>query len=99
MLLNLIENGIKYGKSGGKVEVSAIKTANGCEITVEDDGIGIDGNDISHIFDRFYRVDKSRDRSGTGLGLSIVKWIVDEHKGQISVESEIYKGTNFKIEI
>ncbi len=99
MLLNLIENSIKYGKNGGKVKVSAVKIGKGCEITVVDDGVGIDKSDIPHIFDRFYRVDKSRDRSGTGLGLSIVKWIVEEHKGQISVESEINKGTKFIIQV
>jgi len=62
-----------------------------------DDGIGIGADELPYIFERFYRADLSRDRSGSGLGLSIVKWIVEEHKGQISVESELEKGTILRI--
>lgn len=97
MLINLIENGIKYGKSRGFVQVNAQQKAGRVQITVEDDGIGIPENELSLIFDRFYRSDQSRDRSGTGLGLSIVKWIVQEHHGDIFVDSQLGKGTVFKI--
>lgn len=97
MLINLVGNGIKYGKSGGFVKVTAKKETGGVHITVEDNGIGIGEQDLPYIFERFYRVDKSRDRDGTGLGLSIVKWIVEVHHGTISVSSEINKGTVFSI--
>ncbi len=99
MLINLVENGIKYGKPGGYVRILTEKVSDGTKIIVEDNGIGIFSNDLPNIFDRFYRADKSRDRSGTGLGLSIVKWIVDEHHGTISVISEPDKGTSFIINI
>lgn len=99
MLINLIENGIKYGNPGGYVRLIAKRENNGTKITVEDNGIGISPEDLPHIFDRFYRADKSRDRSGTGLGLSIVKWIVDEHYGKITVSSEPGTGTTFSINI
>ena len=99
MLINLIENGIKYGKPGGYVKIIANKENNGTQIVVEDNGIGISKEDLPHIFDRFYRADKSRDRSGTGLGLSIVNWIVDEHNGKITVSSEPGIGTTFSITI
>lgn len=99
LLINLIENGIKYGKEGGYVRILTEKVSDGTKIVVEDNGIGICCDDLPKIFDRFYRADKSRDRSGTGLGLSIVKWIVDEHHGTISVKSEQDNGTSFIINI
>lgn len=99
MLINLIENGIKYGRPGGYVKITAKKENNSMQIVVEDNGIGISKEDLPHIFDRFYRADKSRDRSGTGLGLSIVKWIVDEHNGKITVSGEPGVGTTFSITI
>lgn len=97
MLINLIENGIKYGKNGGSVQVDARLKSGQVQITVKDDGIGIPENELPFIFDRFYRADKSRDRSGTGLGLSIVKWIVEEHHGDISVTSQPGQGTSFQV--
>ena len=99
MLINLIENGIKYGKPGGYVRVTAKKENSSMQIVVEDNGIGISKEDLPNIFDRFYRADKSRDRSGTGLGLSIVKWIVAEHNGKITVSSEPGIGTTFSVTI
>ncbi len=99
MLINLIENGIKYGIPGGYVRLTAKNINDSMLITIEDNGIGISKEDLPNIFDRFYRADKSRDRSGTGLGLSIVKWIVDEHNGKITVSSEPGIGTTFSITI
>lgn len=99
LLLNLVENGIKYGKTGGMVAVSALEQDGHILLTIQDDGIGIGEKDLPHIFDRFYRADQARDRSGSGLGLSIVKWIVELHGLEIQVESERGKGTRFTIQI
>lgn len=97
MTLNLIRNAIEYGRSGGFVKVKATGEGGSCLITVTDDGVGIPLEEQPLIFNRFYRVDHSRDRRGSGLGLSIVKWIVDEHGGKIWLESEPGKGTKFYI--
>lgn len=99
LLLNLVENGIKYGKTGGMVAVSALEQDGHILLTIQDDGIGIGEKDLPRIFDRFYRADQARDRSGSGLGLSIVKWIVELHGLEIQVESERGKGTRFTIQI
>ena len=99
-LINLIDNGIKYTPEGGQVGVRSYLEEEKIIIEVEDDGIGIPEQDLPRIFERFYRVDKARSRElgGTGLGLSIVKHVVDQHNGQISVESEVEQGTKFTIE-
>ena len=68
-------------------------------ITFSDNGIGIAAESLPFIYERFYRADQSRDRSGSGLGLSIVKWIVQEHNGEIETKSELGKGTTFEINI
>lgn len=100
-LKNLIENAIKYNKQNGKVIVKAIKDSKYTTITVEDTGIGIPEESIPLIFERFYRVDKSRSRNigGTGLGLSIVKHITEAHKGKVWVESKLGEGSKFFIKI
>ncbi len=97
LLVNLIENGIKYGNEGGNVWVSMEKKGEQQRLCVADDGIGISKEDLPKIFERFYRADKARDRNGSGLGLSIVKWIVTMHGGDISVESTLGKGTRFVV--
>lgn len=97
MMLNLVSNAIKYGKPGGHVRVNAEQEGDCCLISVSDDGIGIMPEELPFIFDRFYRADKSRDRSGSGLGLSIVKWIVDVHGGKIEAESTPDQGSIFLI--
>ena len=96
---NLIENGIKYNKDNGKIYISLRRVRNKAVITIKDTGIGIKEEDLPHIFERFYRVDKSRNRKveGTGLGLSIVKRIVMKYKGEISVKSTYNVGTEFTI--
>jgi len=98
-IINLIDNAIKYNKPGGIVKVSAKVDGSNAIIHVQDSGIGISQADQQRIFDRFYRVDKSRSRSqgGSGLGLAIVKKIVEEHGGTISVESTPEEGSTFVI--
>ncbi len=94
----MIDNAIKYTASGGRAAVR-LKRRNGCaELTVEDTGLGMDGEHLNKIFERFYRIDtaRSRDNGGAGLGLSIAEWIVKEHKGTISVDSTPGKGSTFK---
>ena len=94
---NLIGNAIKYGRKEGHVNVGFYDMNNLLLIEVSDDGIGIDKKDLPRIFERFYRVDKSRSRmqGGTGLGLSIVKHIIEAHKQKINVKSTPDSGTTF----
>ena len=97
VMMNLIDNAIKYTKTGGKITISAIPVDHAVKITVEDSGVGIPEEHLPRIFERFYRVDKERSREagGTGLGLAIVKHIVEAHGSQVEVESEIGKGSTF----
>ncbi|SEF68935.1 two-component system, OmpR family, phosphate regulon sensor histidine kinase PhoR [Caloramator fervidus] len=99
MMINLIDNAIKYTNEGGKVLLKALKLDKQVEIYVIDNGIGIPKEHLPRLFERFYRVDKARSRSlgGTGLGLAIVKHIVNLMKGKIDVYSEVGEGTTFKI--
>lgn len=99
LLLNLVENGMKYTPAGGKVMVSLSQANGWAQVVVEDTGVGIPAEDLPYIFDRFYRVDKARNRAqgGTGLGLSIAKWVAQAHGGDIHVESEVNKGTIFTV--
>jgi heavy metal sensor kinase len=99
MLLNLIDNAIKYNHVRGEIALGLERENNMAKITVSDTGIGIPERELPRIFDRFYRVDKARSKSsgGVGLGLSIVKWTVEEHGGRITVASELGKGTTFTI--
>jgi two-component system phosphate regulon sensor histidine kinase PhoR len=94
---NLLDNALKYTPRGSRIEVSARLRGGETEVCVRDNGPGIPAADLSHIFERFYRVDKgrSREKGGTGLGLSIVKHIVQLHGGRVWVESEPGKGTAF----
>ncbi|MBQ3031392.1 MAG: HAMP domain-containing protein [Anaerotignum sp.] len=91
------ENALKYSADGGEVEVKVWKDKKFGYVSIRDNGIGIAEEDIPKIFDRFYRVDKSRNKeiSGTGLGLAIAKWIVESHDGEIMVESKPGEGTVF----
>jgi two-component system, OmpR family, manganese sensing sensor histidine kinase len=100
MLNNLLQNAVRYTEPGGRVNVSVNKTDNDIEVIVEDSGIGIPRESLDHVFDRFYRADKSRTREtggGSGLGLSIVQAIVEAHKGQISVKSIVGQGSKFTV--
>lgn len=95
VLQNLLDNTIKYGSKGGKTMLFLLGKEKEIIIDVEDDGIGIEEEHLERVFERFYRVDKSRSREigGTGLGLSIVKQIVLLHGGYISIKSSPDKGT------
>ncbi len=99
LFVNLIDNAIKYNNPGGKVNINISRNEKQAKIVVSDNGIGIPLHAQSRIFERFYRVDKSRSqqRGGTGLGLSIVKHIVDYHNGTISLRSELGHGTEITI--
>ncbi len=99
-LVNLLDNAVKFSQAGGEVSVQTEITAGDqVEISVSDRGIGIPKEDLSRIFERFYRVDKARSRSvgGTGLGLSIVKHAVEQMHGTVRVESQLGKGSCFTI--
>lgn len=99
ILINLIDNGVKYNRPGGVVRVSATSTSKQVTLKVSDTGLGISSNHLTRIFERFYRVDKSRSRAsgGTGLGLAIVHHLVEAHGGEISVESLLGEGTTFTV--
>ncbi len=99
LLVNLIENAIKYGKNQGNVWITMEEKEGDATLLIKDDGMGIAEEDLQHIFDRFYRADKARDRSGSGLGLAIAMWIVDLHGWKIEVKSEVDNGTTFMIQI
>lgn len=95
IVYNLCENAIKYNKDNGELLVKVISEKQSVILTIKDSGIGIEAKEIDRIFERFYRVDKSRNKKieGTGLGLSIVKHAVQLHQATIDVESEVNKGT------
>ncbi len=97
VLVNLISNSIKYGKEGGNTKISIYDMANVILVEVADNGVGIEENHIKHLFDRFYRVDKSRSRiqGGSGLGLSIVKHIIEAHQQTVNVRSTKDRGSTF----
>ncbi|MGN0801457.1 MAG: ATP-binding protein [Candidatus Faecivicinus sp.] len=99
MLINLIENAIKYNKPGGSVTVQVFSNEQEANVTISDTGIGIAEEHLPRMFERFYRVDKGRSRQmgGTGLGLAIVKHIVRSMNGEIEVHSKLGEGTEFLI--
>ena len=100
VLINLTSNAIHYTPMGGEVFLSLSKTGDVARMIVRDTGPGIPPNDLPHIFDRFYRGEKSRTRSktsGFGLGLSIAYFIVEAHHGKIEVDSHEGQGTSFAV--
>jgi len=96
---NLVENGIKYNVPGGRLSVRLLRQADNALLQVSDTGMGIPQEALPHIFERFYRVDKSRSRAsgGSGLGLAIVRAIVQRNRGDITVSSEMGKGSTFTV--
>src|SRR5439155_2048087 len=101
LLLNLVTNAIKYTPAGGKVTIDVLNKDEVATIRVTDTGIGIPKEDLEHVFDRFYRVDKARSRQmgGTGLGLSIARWIAEAHGGKLWAESQIGQGSTFIVQL
>jgi len=97
VVTNLIENSIKYGKTGGSTEIGFEEINNRIQIDIRDNGEGIDAKHIPRLFERFFRVDKSGSRNvgGSGLGLAIVKHIIEAHNEKIIIESELGKGSQF----
>lgn len=102
VVINIISNAIKYTPDGGQIDIKLMKSKReSVLINVTDNGIGIPKEDVSHLFERFYRVEKSRnqDAGGTGLGLAIAKELVEAHGGNIRVDSELSRGTSVTIEL
>ncbi len=99
VLVNLIHNAVKFTKPGGEVVLSASAVSNGVQVAVRDTGVGIDPDDLTRIFERFYKSDRSRAGGGTGLGLSIARHIVEAHGGKIWASSEPGFGSTFYFSI
>ena len=100
-MLNLISNAIKFTNPNGKIYVNILNKGTKVEISVKDTGIGIEKHNLDTIFNRFFQENKnlSRNAEGRGIGLTIIKSLVELHGGNISVESEINKGSIFKVEL
>jgi len=98
-ILNLLENAVRYSPVPAEIEMRIERAGEEVSVVIQDRGIGINEVDIPHIFDRFYTVDKARSRKsgGAGLGLSIVKMIAEKHRGRVEVESEVGKGSTFRL--
>ncbi|MEJ7728061.1 MAG: ATP-binding protein [Polyangiaceae bacterium] len=101
VLENLVDNALKYGRAGGTVRIGGQRRADRLEISVADDGPGLEPRHLSRIFERFYRADpgRSREMGGTGLGLAIVKHLVEAMGGRVAVESELGHGCRFVVEL
>jgi two-component system phosphate regulon sensor histidine kinase PhoR len=99
VLYNLLDNAVKYSREGGEIRLRAEPRGKEIALSVSDNGIGINKEDLPRIFERFYRADKSRsaDNGGTGLGLAIVKHIVQLHGGRVEAESEVGRGTTLHV--
>lgn len=98
-IMNILENAVKYSHTPAKIEISIKKIGTHVHMSISDRGIGIPEHDLLHIFDRFYTVDKARSRKsgGAGLGLSIVKNVIEKHRGNVSVSSQLGKGSTFTL--
>jgi signal transduction histidine kinase len=105
MVVNLVDNALRYTPAGGQVQINAWRESHGPDLAVvlevRDTGVGISGSDLPHIFERFYRVDKARSRSagGSGLGLAIAQNVAHRHGGTVSVESQIAQGSVFQVRL
>ena len=99
IIFNLVENGIKYNIPGGSLKITLQRVEDNAHLIVEDTGVGIPEESLSHIFERFYRVDKARSRKsgGSGLGLSIVRNMVERNRGEIRIQSQVGKGTQLMV--
>ncbi len=100
LILNILDNAVKYTPNNGIINIALYKDdAATAKISIDDNGVGIPGEELAHVFDRFYRADKSRNSTGFGLGLSIAKSIAEAHKGAIDVKSKPSGGTIFTISL
>jgi two-component system sensor histidine kinase SenX3 len=101
LVRNLIDNAIRYTKTGGHVDIAVSSEDAHVVVRVSDTGVGIPGRDLARVFERFYRVDRARSREtgGTGLGLAIVKHVAENHGGAVTVESELGRGSVFTVRI
>jgi heavy metal sensor kinase len=99
VVLNLLDNAIKFTPAGGRIAVAVSADEMEARLTVRDSGIGIDAADAEHVFERFFRADRSRSSvvDGAGLGLSLVKWVVDRHHGRVDVDSRPWQGAAFTV--
>jgi two-component system sensor histidine kinase ResE len=99
VVANLVENAFRYTEPGGSVTMTLVDDNSAAKIEIKDTGIGIPAENLPFVFDRFYRVDKSRSRQsgGSGLGLSIVKALIDSHNGRVSVHSKVGEGSVFTV--
>jgi signal transduction histidine kinase len=101
LVRNLVDNAIRYTRSGGRVDVTLSGEGEEVVLSVADTGVGIPTRELPRIFERFYRVDRARSREtgGTGLGLSIVKHVIENHRGTVNVTSELGHGTRFEVRL
>jgi two-component system phosphate regulon sensor histidine kinase PhoR len=101
VIQNLLDNALKYGKPGGAVRLRGVRNGGKAVLTVSDDGQGIGAEHLPRLFERFYRVDsgRAREQGGTGLGLAIVKHLVESMGGSVAVESQVGRGTTFRVEL
>lgn len=101
VLHNLLENSLRYTESGGRIQVRVAAAPGEALIEVSDTGLGIPESDLPYVFERFFRSKSSRHvyPAGSGLGLSIVRWIVEAHKGRVTVESAVNKGSTFTVHL
>jgi signal transduction histidine kinase len=97
VLTNLMDNAIKYSPQGGRIAISGKKMDHQVKVTLKDDGLGIPPEELEHLFEKFYRVEKGHSRQipGTGLGLYICKSIVEAHGGKMEASSQVGKGSEF----
>ena len=101
LLINLLDNAIKYTATGGRVAVAVMRQDGAARLTVSDTGVGITPEALPHVFERFFRGDASRSSSveGAGLGLTLVKWIAERHGGRLDVASVAGEGSTFTLSL